>query len=77
MWSLYTLFQPRCGIWVSQTRNDRAIRAVIAVAVIGQVLERLRHRSQFGDLRLQSGDVGERHRLDVGAGAVTVAPQDK
>lgn len=75
MWSLCLLF--RCGSRLSQIRKDRAIRAVIAVAVIRQVLECLHHRLQFGDLRLQSGSMGERHRLDVGTRAVTVAPQDE
>ena len=54
-----------------------AIRAVVAVAVIGQVLERLYHFLQFGDLRFQSGSMGERHRLDVGTRAVLVTPQDE
>jgi hypothetical protein len=74
MWSRGTL---PCGGRLSQIRKDRAIRAVITVAVIGQVLEHLRHRLQFINLRLQFSDMRERHRLDVGASAVTVAPQDQ
>ena len=74
MWTLRTRL--RRG-WLGQIRKDRAFLSVIPVAVVGQMLERLHHRLQLGDSRLQSGGMGKRHRLDVGACAVTVAPQDQ
>jgi hypothetical protein len=53
-----------------QIGQHRAVQAVFAVAARGQRLHRLRHRLQFSDFRLQSGSVGVRQRLDLGARTV-------
>lgn len=57
--------------------DDRAIRPVIALTVCDEMLKRLFHRFQLGDLELKRIDMFQCLRLDFRAGPVRVAPQSQ
>ncbi len=58
-----------------QFLEDRAIRAVVAVAVLYQVLQGVAQLGQFADFLVQLFDVLAGQGLDVGAGALAVLPE--
>ena len=63
--------------WISdpagQLLEDRAIRPLVAVAMMDKVLQRLLQTHQLGDLAVDLGELGLGDRLDVGALARLVA----
>src|SRR5262249_39035716 len=54
--------------------DDRAVRPLVAVAMMGEMLQRRGHRLDLTRLLLELGDMLERDALDVGAGARAIAP---
>ena len=55
--------------------EDRAVGAVIALAVVHQLLQGVAQAGQLGDLAVQLVDMVAGQRLDVGTGAAPVLPQ--
>src|SRR5690606_4443120 len=68
------LFERKRALAGAQLLDDRAVRPAVAVAVARQVLQGLGHLLQFRRLALQPLDMAQRDALDVGAGAVAIAP---
>src|SRR5687768_208342 len=58
-----------------QVIQDRAIRPVVAVAVVGEVLQRAHHCLHLGNLALQVRDVAFSEILHLGGRTPAVAPQ--
>src|SRR5258708_17659948 len=58
-----------------QLVDDRAVRPLVAVATLDQVIEGRAHRLQLLQLALDLAEMGGRQRADIGAGALPVLPQ--
>jgi len=58
-----------------QVIQNRAIRPIVAVAIVGEVLQRAHHRLHLGDLALQVRDVAFSEILDLRGGAAAIAPK--
>ena len=50
------------------------MRAIIAVAMMRQMLKCSLHRHHRRDLGVEVGDMGECDRLHIGAGTLVIAP---
>ncbi len=55
--------------------NDRAIGAVVAMAILRQIAQRIGHILKLAHFRFQLLHMAESHFLHIGGGAVPVAPQ--
>jgi hypothetical protein len=59
----------------SQILENRAIRAVVALAVFDQFLQGIAQARQLFDFLIKFGDVLTGESFDVGAGALSVLPK--
>jgi hypothetical protein len=60
---------------VRQALDDRAVRPIVAVAMLGEMEQSFRDRLDLAHLGAQCLDVVERDPLHVGRGPILVAPQ--
>ncbi|CZT31042.1 hypothetical protein PCPL58_4586 [Pseudomonas cerasi] len=68
------------AVWLAaparrQVLEDRAVGAVVALAMFHQFLKRIAQARQFFDLLVQLGNVLPGQCLDVGAGPLAVLPE--
>ena len=61
----------------SKIIDDRAIRPIIAVAVLRELLEGSAHGVEFAGLALELGCPRERERFHIGARPAAVMPEGK
>src|SRR5260370_41487560 len=55
--------------------QDRALRTIIAVALVGEFLDGLPYGRHRGDLRCDIGDMVQRQPFDIPAGPALVLPE--
>jgi len=66
---------PRYRIGIRKPLNDGTVRTVVAMAVVGQVCQRIAHVGKFGNPPVEIRDVFKRNPLNFSAGARAVAPK--
>jgi hypothetical protein len=65
----------RRPVRIGETFNNWAVGTAVAVAMRGEMRQRVAHLRQFRDATVEIGDVFERNRLHLGARARAVLPQ--
>ncbi len=58
-----------------QILENRAVRAVVALAVVHQLLEGVAQAAEFANFAFQFGDMGSGQGFHIGTGALAVLPQ--